>query len=252
MKLHMKLMVLVALLQCLGGCVVIKVSQSDLSKSGETYETKRVYQAEVVGVEPILTWTRNHVSIGMKLQGSFDIETTTVDVGGQGRDEFLAAGAFPGVMSCKGEYRDSVKNAAGAFFYNLIFAGLPTVYGLLVEPCIPHYPEQTDSIVGETAFVKSALIGFSRYSKPVCNDKRSVANAKHSEMILDNASIAAPDLGIRSEYGHDLEVPIANLPKDGEIKVELSLPVGHPLKVAMAGLEGVGISVLCNKNTKEN
>ena len=139
-------------------------------------------------------------------------------------------------------------NGAGAFFYNLVFAGLPTVYGLLVEPCIPYYPQQTESIVGQTAFLKSTMIGFSRYSKNATpHEKQEVRHSKVNKVRLEDAIISAPELGLESVRGQPLQIPTDKLAEGGDAKVKLSLPEDHPLKRAMSDFEDVEITIQCVK-----
>ena len=204
--------------------------------------------AELSAIDPSVTRMDNGVSVEVYLLGKFEFETEKRLVSSAERDEFLAVGFFPGVMSCRGEYGDCVLNGITAFYYNLIFAGLPTVYGLLMEPLVPYFPDQTDSIVGQGAFLKSTLIGFSRYSKPA---ERKVEIQKiptrKSKLRLEDAVIEAPSLGIESEHGRPLEIPLHRLPSNGEVKVSLRLPNGHPLKETMKDFENVPVPVSCKQ-----
>jgi len=211
-------------------------------------ETTSIVQSEVSGIEPSVAQDGGVVDVNVNLLGSFDLETRTIYARSVDRDEFIAVGFFPGVMSCRGEYGDCLLNGTEAFYYNLVFAGLPTVYGLLVEPCIPHYPWQTDSIVGQTAFLKSALIGFSRYSKIATpSERQKVSRSKVGKVRLEDAIISAPDLGLESGRGQPLRIPIDKVPGGGDAKVKLSLPAGHPLEKAMSDFEDVEITIQCIK-----
>lgn len=253
MNKRVRIVVPLLALQIFAGCIAVKIPQSADYGMHLQSETKRISRAEVEGVDPLLERDDHFVSVKVDLLGDFEVATTTVYANSRDWDDYMAVGFFPGVMSCEGEYRECFKNAACAFFYNLVFAGLPTVHGLLVEPCIPYYPEQTGSVVGKSAFLKSALIGFSRYSKPALdNTVRKVNRAKLSRIALEDATISAPALGIASGCGMALQIPINRLPAGGEVKVKLELPASHPLKSAMAEFEDVEITIQCDKKSKED
>lgn len=228
------------------GCVAVKVSQPEKDEMVQTSQTRSVCQSEVSGVEPTLESTDDTVNVSLSLLGSFDIETRTVFASSAVWDEFMAVGFFPGVMSCKGEYRDCLPNASGAVLYNIVFVGLPTVYGLLIEPWVPHYPQQTDSIVGQRAFLKSALIGFSRYAKPAeAHERQSASHSETHKIRLDDAVVVASELGLESERGKPLRIPVDSLPGSGEIKVKFRLPAEHPLKSSLSGFEEAEITIQC-------
>lgn len=230
------------------GCVAIKVPQSADSSNWTKYETTSIGESEVTGVEPLLERNGDEIHVSVNLLGTFDIVTTTYYNSSDGNDEFIAAGFFPGVMSCSGEYRDCLQNGAAAFFYNLVFAGLPTLHGLLLEPLIPYFPQQTETIVGRSAFLKSTLIGFSRYSKRAENSSRQeVRHNKVNKQRLEDATISAPDLGLESSWrGQPLRIPVDRLSSSGgAVKIKLSLPYDHPLKKAMADFENVKITIQC-------
>lgn len=230
------------------GCVAVKVTQPSVEEMRQVSETTSIVQSEVSGIEPSIVRAGSVVNINVNLLGTFDLETRTIYANSADRDEFIAVGFFPGVMSCRGEYRDCLLNGTEAFFYNLVFVGLPTVYGLLVEPCIPYYPRQTDSVVGQTAFLKSALIGFSRYSKATTpNEKQEVRHSKVNKVRLEDAIISAPALDLESVRGQPLQIPVDKLSDGGDAKVKLSLPVEHPLKRAMSDFEDVEITIQCVK-----
>lgn len=248
MKRLMQIGVVALLLPSFTGCVAVKVTQPSAEEMKQVLETTSVDQSEVSGIEPSVMRDGSVVNINVNLLGTFDLETRTTYASSVDRDEFIAVGFFPGVMSCRGEYGDCLLNGTEAFFYNLVFAGLPTVYGLLIEPCIPYYPRQTDSIVGQTAFLKSTLIGFSRYSKPATrHEMQKVRHSKVNKVRLGDAIISAPDLGLESVRGQPLRIPIDKLSNGGDAKVKLSLPAEHPLKRAMADFEDVEISIQCIK-----
>lgn len=230
------------------GCLAIKMTEPSEEKMQLVSETTQVVRSELSGIEPSAVRKDNVVAVKVNLLGKFKTETKKVYASSLEHDDYLAVGFFPGVMSCKGEYRDCVQNGAGALLFNLAFAGLPTVYGILVEPFVPHYPNQTDSIVGRKAFLKSALIGFSRYSKPA--ERKERVQASHSEvgkLPLEDAVITATELGITSERGLPLFIPVDRLPSSGDVRVKLSLPDDHPLKSVISDLEDVPIEVSCQK-----
>ena len=230
------------------GCVAVKVTHPSVEEMRQVSETTSIVRAEVSGIEPSVVRAGSVVNIIVNLLGTFDLETRTTYASSADRDEFVAVGFFPGAMSCSGEYRDCLLNGTEAFFYNLVFAGLPTVYGLLVEPCIPYYPRQTDSIVGQTAFLKSTLIGFSRYSKRAAPQRTQKVRASTIRKIrLDDAIISAPALGLESLRGQSLQIPVGKLSDEGNVKIRLWLPDEHPLKRAMSGIEDVEITIQCIK-----
>lgn len=226
------------------GCVAVRVSQPTDAEMRIVAQSQSISPSEVTGVEPTLDGTGGTVNVSFSILGTFDVATTSVYAGSANVDRFVAVGFFPGVMSCRGEYRDCMSNAACACLYNIVFVGLPTVYGLLVEPWIPHYPEQTDSIVGQQAFLKSALIGVSRYAKRVeARERQKVSHSVSSKIKLEDAIVLAPELGLESERGKPLRIPIDRLPENGELQVKLKLPEAHPLKDVMAGFEDAEITV---------
>ena len=219
----------------LTGCIANKVTESSEGQMRLVSVATNVVGAKVSKAKPSVSRDGGVVAVEISLIGKFTLEEKRCSVSTLEREDYLAVGFFPGVMSCRGEYRECLQNGAGAFLYNLAFGCLPTVYGLLVEPFVPYYPEQTDSIVGRKAFLKSALIGFSRYSKP----------AERKE--LENAVIEAPELGIASERGLPLCIPEDSLPSSGRVGVKLRLPDDHPLKDVMAVYKDVVIPVSCKK-----
>ena len=248
MKKLMQVGVVALLLPSFTGCVAVRVSQPSVEEMRQVSETTSIGPAEVSGIEPSVRRDGGVVNVKVNLLGTFDLETTTTYASSVDSDKFVAVGFFPGVMSCRGEYGDCLINGTGAFFYNLVFAGLPTVYGLLVEPCIPYYPRQTDSIVCQTAFLKSTLIGFSRYSKTVTpHGKQEVRHSKVNKVRLEDAIVSAPDLGLESVRGQPLQIPIDKLSEGGDVRVKLSLPAEHPLKRAMSDFEDVEITIQCVK-----
>ena len=246
MKRYIQIGVGMLLFSLFAGCIAVKVSQSAVEAMRKTSETTKILQSEVLGIEPSVKQEGSVVNINVNLLGTFDLETRTVYESPAGHEEFIAFGFFPGVMSCRGEYADCMLNGAEVFYYNLVFAGLPTVYGLIVEPCIPYYPQQTDSIIGRTAFWKSTLIGFSRYSKNAApQEKQQVRQSKVSKIHLADAIISAPDLGLESVRGRPLQIPIDKFSDEGDVKVKLSLPDEHPLKRTMSDFEDVEITIQC-------
>ena len=228
------------------GCVAINVTQTSAEDMKQVSEKETIVRSEVSGIEPSVVRTDDIVSISVNLIGDFDVEKRTVYVGSSEVDEFMACGFFPGVMSCKGEYHDCFQNAVGAFFYNIVFAGLPTVHGLIIEPFIPYSPSQTDSIVDKSAFLKSTLIGFSRYSKPAKRrESEKVEVLKKGKIPLEDAVISAPSLELESYRGVPLEVPVDKLSANGDVNVTLRLPAEHPLKTAMSDFNDVEITIKC-------
>ena len=248
MKRLMQIGAIALLLSSFTGCVAVKATQPSGEEMRQISETTSIVQSEVSGVEPSVVRDGSVVNINVNLLGTFDLETRTTYANAADRDVFIAVGFFPGVMSCRGEYEDCLLNGTEAFFYNLVFAGLPTVYGILVEPCIPYYPRQTDSIVGQTAFLKSTLIGFSRYSKAATpNEKQKIRRSKVNKVRLEDAIVSAPDLDLESVRGQPLQIPIDKLSDGGDAKIKLSLPEEHPLKSAMSDFEDVEITIQCVK-----
>ena len=232
----------------LTGCIANKVTESSEGQMRLVSVATNVVGAKVSKAKPSVSRDGGVVAVEISLIGKFTLEEKRCSVSTLEREDYLAVGFFPGVMSCRGEYRECLQNGAGAFLYNLAFGCLPTVYGLLVEPFVPYYPEQTDSIVGRKAFLKSALIGFSRYSKPA--ERKEKVNAFHrevKELPLENAVIEAPELGIASERGLPLCIPEDSLPSSGRVGVKLRLPDDHPLKDVMAVYKDVVIPVSCKK-----
>ncbi len=234
-------------LLALVGCVASKIEQPN-EKMEKVSETTRTVRAELSAIEPSVTRTGYSVSVQINLLGEFKLETEKVFASSIERDEYLAVGFFPGVMSCRDEYRNCLVNGTAAFFYNLVFVGLPTAYGLLMEPLVPYFPDQTDTLVGRRAFLKSTLIGFSRYSKPAERKEKVQKTPTTTKKIrLDDAIIEAPSLGIVSERGRPLDIPMDRLPSNGEVDVRLRLPDEHPLKEAMKDFENILIAVSCKK-----
>ena len=101
----MQVGVVALLLPSFVGCVGIKVAQPSVEEMRKVSETTSIGQSEVSGIEPSVTRDGVVVDINVNLLGTFDLETRTIYASLAGRDGFIAVGFFPGVMSCRGEYR---------------------------------------------------------------------------------------------------------------------------------------------------
>ena len=242
--------VLLLFMLLISGCVAVRTSSSIKSDVRLENERTRFVQADVTGVEPLVTRIGKILEIKIQLLGNFDIEKTKIYSTPDSEETYISCGFFPGVMSCKGEYAypDCVLNTAGAFFYNLVYGGLPTAYGLLMEPFIPYYTPQTDSIVQKFAFLKSPIIGFSRYSKfRGGRVENKVTHKELKKILLEDVEIVASDVDIKSERGSSLRVSPDVLPEDGFIRIKFILPEDHPLKSELSIDENIEITVYCAK-----
>lgn len=249
-RLMMQFCIVTLILLIFSGCVAIRTKRySGIMDESIKTTIVRSDDTDVYGIAPLVLYDGSVAKITLNLIGRFDLKTTTIYSNSSEGDGYIAFGLFPGVMSCKGEYGKSLQNGATALFYNLIFAGLPTVYGLIIEPFIPYYPKQTDSIVGKTAFLKSPIFGFSRYSKPM-KPFEEAKNSIVTQVRLDDAQISAPDLGYTSVIGQPLEIPLHEVAIVGDFKVKFSLKSDHPLKEILADFENVEIKVSLNEDEK--
>ena len=234
------------------GCAVVDVGEASLPynriKDRESSSTSCV---SIAGIEPVVETDDNgDFLVSLNLFGSFKKVTTTTYSKASDK-KHLAIGFFPGVMSCEGEYGDCVKNGLGVFFYNLVFAGLPTVYGLFAPPLIPYYPDQTRTIVSRRAFVQSTLIGFAAYSKRENGVEIETGNETIGKVPLEDVTLSAPTLGISSSQGRPLWIPRARVPVDGKIEVRiLLLPDSHPFSSAMSEFKDKPIKVFIKGNKR--
>ena len=242
------------------GCVAVSVSEEPVGSRTLISSEGKLVSAEIEGLEYVLHQDRlskdyfngasGNVSISFRVHGTF--KHVTVDKCRLVKKvEYVSMGFFPGAMSCSDEYSGCVVNSTGAFYYNLVFAGLPTVYGLLVEPFVPYYPEQTPSMMSRRAFVQSAMMGVSKYSKNETRTETADPRVSHqNSMDIEGAVLKAPALGLVSQKGRPLVVPRSMIPANGIVEVVIELDESHPLKSAMAGLEGQLISVSCSMEGK--
>ena len=229
-----------------GGCLAVDVGK--VGNGGvriKTEEKVTIPQARISGVAPSVNVAENgDALVSLNLLGDFEKVVTTTYSDSSDR-AFFVVGFFPGVMSCEGEYADCLGNGAGAVFYNLVFAGLPTVYGLVIEPFVPYYPRQTPSIFSQKAFLQSPLIGFARYSKHQNKDDVVVTRQKHRRLPIEDVVLSIPSLGVSSYGGGPVRLPRAKIPADGNVDVKMKLPHDHPLKSAMSDFENLSIRVHC-------
>jgi len=230
------------------GCLSMETGVSPADEREYGSSTK-VIEAVVTGVEPHVEWHDGDCVVRISLTGTLRCEATKSKVRYNVERRYLSAGFFPGTMACRGEYSDCVVNGLAAFYYNIVFVGLPTVYGLIVEPFIPYYPAQAESVVGKNAFLNSPMIGFARYCKSGTEySKVTVPLPKKNRWELEDAVLSAPKFNLKSERGEPLRINGALLKGAKTFDVAIALPEGHPLKNAMGIYEGVKITVPCGRN----
>ena len=231
------------------GCASINISNR--SSSGETFRggEPRVWRKKIVrGIEPRVLQENDDVWISLVAQGDFSWEerekwgTDTIS------DDYLAIGFFPGVMGCEGEISNALPNGVGAFWYNLVFCGMPTVYGLVVAPFIPIAQEQKDSVFGHGAFALSALMGFYYYRTDTPGKERTVSKDGGSSVYeISEAEIRLVSGSGQSGSVGMLRCSEADFDSNGSCMVTFTVPEDHPLKNELRSYEGKRIPAKLKK-----
>ena len=230
------------------GCASINISNQ--SSSRETFRgTERVWRKKIVrGIEPRVSQENGIVSISLVAQGDFEWEEREKWGVDTVSHDYLAIGFFPGVMGCEGEISKAFPNGIGAFWYNLVFCGMPTVYGLVVAPFIPIAQEQKDSVFGRGAFALSALMGFYYYRANTPGEERIVTKPNGTSAYeLSEAEIRLDSGSRKCGYGGELRCSIAEFDSNGSCKLTFTVPENHPLKNELRSYEGKRIPAKLEK-----
>ena len=171
------------------------------------------------------------VLISLTAQGDFSWEDKEKYVMDAVTDTYLSVGFFPGVMGCRGEIAKALPNGVGAFWYNLVFCGVPTVYGLVVAPFIPVAREQKESVFGRDAFALSSLMGFYYYSKDTPGTERIQTKTGGSNIYkLPDAELRLASGRYASSYGGVLRCSVTDFDSNGLCALTFTVREDHPLK----------------------
>lgn len=226
------------------GCVSVKLSDGESSKVRTQSSSSKLVSQHVSAIEPVITERKDGTNaVEFYLVGQFDYETTASVEDERVRQCHVALGCFPGVRACRGEMRDCLPNAAAAFWYNLIFAGLPTVHGLLLEPFNPFVFEQSDTLADRHAFVRAPLFGVAKYYKANTITKTVVTRSTKQRIRLDNAILKAPELGLSSTENATLAVPAERFKDNAAVRISFFVPKGHPLENELSDFSGISLTV---------
>ena len=182
-------------------------------------------------IMPVATHLENgDVEIQIRLSGTFERAVSTITDVTYPDGHWWAIGFFPGVMGCRGELSDVMGNAFGACWYNVVYAGLPTVYGLLIEPFTFVSRDQQDSVFGKSAFALSPLLGFCKYKKWERSEEADTRYLNETSLILEDAVLSCPELNMTSKRGEPLRLTRGQIEGMPFVSVVFSLPENHPLK----------------------
>ena len=215
------------------GCVAVQ-TDSGRSVNGTPRETSVKWlrvSARDGEIVPVATRLENgDVEMRIRLSGAFEKEVhTATDI--TSRDgHWWAIGFFPGVMGCQGEQSRAVGNALGACWYNVVYAGLPTVYGLLVEPFTYVTRDQKDSVFGKSAFALSPILGFCKYKKWESREETDSRRLNETSVFLEDAVLSCPELEVKSRRGEPLRLTRRQIEGMPFVSVVFSLPEDHPFK----------------------
>ena len=233
----------------LTGCFSVKVSSGKLLSEYTRSETVIWTKFTIEGLDPqVLRLDDGSCRISFDLIGDFVQQVRKEHYQNRGDETWLSMGAFPGALACYGEYDDAVKSGLQACWYNFVFAGLPTLHGLLIEPFNPIVLRQSNSIVGTEAFVRSPLIGFCKYLKSAPNDSRvelgsPVAHKRYSLSGAELSTVGSPV----SASGDPLFLPASSLDGVRTVDVRISIPADHPMRSQLAELDRQVVTVVIPK-----
>ena len=179
----------------------------------------------------------NTVKITFIVRGTINLREVHETKIEHGAEERLSIGFFPGA-ACETNSVDAMAWAAESIWYNIIFVGLPTVSGLLIEPFIPASPGKG------SAFSRSAIIGCHRWGYKPATKTTQKTSSKATECILLNgyscevngaSSVVVDKDGNCTAYGFPAAAK--------SLKVTLSIPNTHPLKRQLEPFEKEPISI---------
>lgn len=245
---HLVHFAVIAILAGICGCVSFPIEEATFGNPVLVDSRTPMVRGQVTGINPVVTTYDQTITIDLSLQGNFEksfdesYETTI-------HTRNVSFGAFPGTMACEGEIDSCAINGLAVCWNNLLFLGLPTVYGLFIAPFDPQYREQAKSIVGADAFVRSPLLGFSKYRKSQSQVERKTRTAKDLASIrLEDAVLQCSSPRRNSRPGKALVIPKNELPGDQTLKISFTLPETHPLKAQLRDFEGVSFPVECGSN----
>ena len=231
------------------GCASINLTNR--SSSQETFRGRepQVWRKKIVrGIEPRVSLENGNVLISLVAQGDFSWEEREKWGLDTVSDDYLAIGFFPGVMGCEGEISKAFPNGVGACWYNLVFCGMPTVYGLVVAPFVPIAQEQKNSVFGRGAFALSALMGFYYYRTDSPGTERIISKDCGSSVYeLSEAEIRLASGSGQYSYGGVLRCSPADFDSTGSCMLTFTLPEDHPLKNELRSYEGKRIPAKLKK-----
>lgn len=205
-----------------GGSTVTKTSYNggglDPSAPNEVDEIRpEVRSASFGGLE-----------LRFKLIGSFTMEKKEITEVFHPSAQRLAFGFFPG-SACDETTGKSVGTAMKSVWFNVVFAGMPTVSGLLVEPFIHAEPG------AGSAFSRSAIFGFHRWgASPYKDESHDTTRSTESEMYLDQYECKFDG---DSYYAANCICKLDPPSRKAPITISLSVDDNHPLKRQLAPFE---------------
>lgn len=224
------------------GCVSFSIGDSNATTQtvSVTRSVARDAANEIEEVEPVVRRVQDAVTVRFNLHGAFveeECSETTVRHKGV---QMLAAGFFPGSACYEGP-GVQVGAAVRSVWYNILFLGLPTVSGLLVEPFVPAGPDDG------SAFSQSAIIGFHRWGgKPYVENKTERSRVNRDVMAFVDYSCRVA--GASATVAADGLCVVRGVPADaGTIEVTLSVSPRHPLRDQLAPFMDVPITIAMPK-----
>ena len=213
------------------GCVSVNVSDHQPVQEERGEGSRELLKKTVRGIAVDVVREGDNVLVSLTAQGDFSWEDKEKYVTAAVIDTYLSVGFFPGVMGCKGEIAKALPNGAGAFWYNIVFCGVPTVYGLVVAPFIPVAQEQKESVFGRDAFVLSSLMGFYYYSKNTPGTEHVQTKVGGSNVYkLPEAELRLASGRYANSFGGVLRCSKTDFDSNGLCALTFTVPPGHPLK----------------------
>lgn len=192
---------------------------------------------EIDEISPVVNRTGpRSAEIKFIVRGSITEVEERVTMIDHSEEQRLAVGFFPGA-ACEKTTDDAMVWGAETIWYNIIFVGLPTVSGLLIEPFIPA------GRGNGSAFSRSAIIGFHRWgSEPhteTSHERRSYG--KDSTQLKGYLCTAEGASTLVDRQGL---CTVRDFPATAKsLKVTLSIPNAHPLKRQLEPFERGPISI---------
>ena len=234
----LRMVVAAALAAVVTGCVSIPVSLGRPSSQKLPGTVTTLCRAEIDSIAPVVKRAgAGGFGISFEAIGSFERETVGIVEIRTSPSEHVAMGLFPGLA--EDNAHDAVGNALTAFWYNICFAGTPTVYGLLLEPVFGGYSSPEDATAtmgGKAGFPRAPLIGFYKFQrKGSSRTERVSSRDRLNQLPLETLSIQPVDPATRVLYTSPGNLTIA-APPDGkrECAVRLSISPADPLAKPLA------------------